>query len=263
MPRIPLTTLSDSQRRVLRAVVRRERVQEPNFITELVSELGMKAESSLAPTLQRMVRLGVILIQGGGVKGRQRLVISTEKGRLLCDADAGFERSKHWRSPQVTESLTGNLTGKSTGLLRGRLLPLLGSIPAGPLDEVIARDETEAVEIDSVLKSQPGDFLLKIKGDSMIGDGILDGDLVLLRSNVQVNPGEIAAVIAMGAGGDCDATLKHIFWYADDKPVPPNQATEVRLKASNPAYADMVFPAESIRIAGVFRGLIRPGGPTS
>ncbi|MEI6713520.1 MAG: S24 family peptidase [Verrucomicrobiota bacterium] len=259
MSRLPLTTLSDSQRRVLYAVVRREQVQEPNFISELVSELGMKAESSLAPTLQRMVRLGVILIQGGGAKGRQRLVLSTEKGRLLCDTDAGFtdanlERSAHWRSPRFTGGLTGPFTR--------RLLPLLGSIPAGPLDEVIARDETEAVEIDSVLKSQPGDFLLKIKGDSMIGDGILDGDIVLLRSNVSVNPGEIAAVIAMGAGGDCDATLKHIFWYAGDKPVPPSQATEVRLKASNPAYADMVFPAESIRIAGVFRGLIRPGGST-
>ena len=253
MSRLPLTTLSDSQRRVLNVVVRRERVQEPNFISELVAELGMKAESSLAPTLQRMVRLGVILIQGGGIRGRQRLVLSTEKGRLLCDADIGFERSGRWRAAGVS----------------GRLLPLLGSIPAGPLDEVIARDETEAVEIDTVLKSQPGDFLLRIKGDSMIGDGILDGDLVLLRPNVTANPGEIAAVIAMGAGGDCEATLKHIFWYAGNKPVsaghtqvPSAQATEVRLKASNPAYADMVFPAESIRIAGVFRGLIRPGAGT-
>jgi len=244
MPRLPLETLSEAQRRVLDVVVRRERVQEPNFISELVSELGMKAESSLAPTLQRMVRLGVILIQGGGIKGRQRLVLSTEKGRLFCDTDGRFERSK----PRHYVGFTA------------RLLPLLGAIPAGPLDEVIARNEAEAVEIDTVLRSQPGDFLLKVKGDSMIGDGILDGDLVLLRAHVNVNPGEIAAVIATGAGGDCEATLKRIYWYQKGKESQPSQATEVRLRASNPAYADMVFPAESIRIAGVFRGLIRQGG---
>ncbi|MEK0445670.1 MAG: hypothetical protein RLZZ399_991, partial [Verrucomicrobiota bacterium] len=55
MPRPTLNTLSDAQRRVLDVVVRRERWMEPNFVSELVAELGMKAESSLAATLQRMV----------------------------------------------------------------------------------------------------------------------------------------------------------------------------------------------------------------
>ncbi len=244
MARPPLTLPSAAQRRILDAVIRRELLQEPNFISDLVSELGLKAESSLGETLQRMVRLGLILLQGGGVKGRQRLVVSTEKGRMLCEAGGGM-------IPLERPAAVGFM---------GRLLPLLGTIPAGPLDEVIARDESEAVEVGALLKSQPGDFLLRIKGSSMIGDGILDGDLVLLRPNVTVSQGEIAAVIATGAGGDCDATLKRIFWCADGKEVLPAQADEVRLCASNPAYADMFFPAESIRIAGVFRGLIRQGG---
>jgi len=141
-----------------------------------------------------------------------------------------------------------------------RLLPILGAIPAGALQEVIAQEEVESVGVDEVLRSHAGDFLLRIKGDSMTGDGILDGDLVLLRPGVEARQGEIAAVIASGAGGDCDATLKRIFWSAGGKSVQPDQAKEVLLRASNPAYADMVFPAESVRIAGVFRGLIRQGG---
>ena len=67
-------------------------------------------------------------------------------------------------------------------------------------------------------------------------------------------------MITTGAGGDCEATLKRIFWSAEGKSVPPSQADEVLLRASNPAYEDMIFPAESVRIAGVFRGLIRQGG---
>jgi DNA-binding MarR family transcriptional regulator len=78
------SSLSFAQRRVLDAVVRRERLRQPNFVSDLVSDLGLRAESSLAPTLKRMERLGVVEIQGGGVKGRQRLVVSTEEGRLLC-----------------------------------------------------------------------------------------------------------------------------------------------------------------------------------
>ena len=114
------SSLSFAQRRVLDAVVRRERLRQPNFVSDLVSDLGLRAESSLAPTLKRMERLGVVEIQGGGVKGRQRLVVSTEEGRLLCSG----AHSKITAFPQAAPSLL--------------LLPILGAIPAGPLEEVIA-----------------------------------------------------------------------------------------------------------------------------
>lgn len=225
------------------AVVRREFLRQPNFVSDLVAELGLKAESSITRSLQRMERLGVIEIQGGGARGRQRLVVSTEKGRRLSAL----------REPKFA-------VFPNTALSDVRFLPVLGAIPAGPLEEVIASGEVESVGVGALPRSQAGDFLLRIKGDSMTGDGILDGDLVLLRPNVQAHQGEIAAVIAMGAGGDCDATLKRIFWRAGGAGVPAAQAEEVLLRASNPAYADMVFPSESVRIAGVFRGLIREGG---
>lgn len=243
MPRPLLSSLSAAHRRVLEAVLRREAQRQPNFISELLQELGLKTRSGLGPTLHRMERLGVIEIQGGGAKGRQRLVVSTAKGRLLGAAGTG-----------------GGTFPAATPYPYLRPLPILGAIPAGPLEEVIAQADTESVGIDAVLRSRAGDFLLRIKGDSMVGDGILEGDLVLLRPGVEAHPGEIAAVIATGAGGDCEATLKRIFWRRQGKSVPPALADEVVLRASNPAYEDLVFPASSIRIAGVFRGLVRQGG---
>ena len=128
-----------------------------------------------------------------------------------------------------------------------------------PLAEVIARDDAENVSVDGLLDARPGDFLLRIKGDSMTGDGILNEDLVLIRPSDPVRQGEIAAVIATGAGSDWDATLKHLHWLDRGRPVSPDRATEVRLRASNPAYPDILLPPEGVRVAGVFRGLIRQG----
>jgi repressor LexA len=90
-----------------------------------------------------------------------------------------------------------------------------------------------------------GDFFLRVTGDSMTGDGIRDGDLVLLRPGLEPRWDEIAAAYV---GDDYEATLKHVRMEPD----------AVRLRASNPRYADMLVPREEWRgVAGVFRGLIR------
>lgn len=266
MARPTSSTLSPAQRRVLDAVLKRERLQLPNFVSDLVAELALRAESSLGPTLQRMARLGVILLQGGGARGRQRLVVATPKGRLLCGLSE--------------ENSLGAISHRTMADAPAavRLLPLLGSIPAGPLTEVIARGETpfEAVSLEDLLRHRPGDFLLRITGDSMVGDGIFEGDLVLLRPGVEVQQGEIAAVLWSGSGAECEATLKRVFRKPPSpRPSPPTPSThttaqeeecnegKIVLRASNPAYPDLVLPAGSVRIAGVFRGLVRSGSKSN
>ncbi len=266
MSRPLLTTISKAHRRILEAVLRRERLRLPNFVSDLVSDLGLRAESSISRTLQRMERLGVLEIQGGGTHGRQRLLLLTPKGYALVNskghAQGGAAEAASRRSPSIEHSRAPSIASFPSSLSQ-RWLPLLGAIPAGPLQEAIPADPAASndwVAVEEVLRSRPGDFLLRIQGDSMTGDGILEGDLVLLRPGGEVHQGGIVAVVFTGAGGDSEATLKHIYWQADGRRVPPEQAREVVLKASNPAYVDLVVPAESVRIAGVFRGLIRQGG---
>ncbi len=205
-----VTDLSESHRRIAQAVARFEQRQEPAFVPDLVKILGLAAESSLTPTLKIMERNGFVVLRGGGIKGRSRLVHLTPKGRFAL-------------------ALGG--------------LPLLGSIPAGPLSEALAESET-VVDERELLPYRGGDFLLRVKGDSMIGDGILHGDLVLLRPEIDWHNGEIAAV---HVGDAHEATLKRIF-LEDER---------VILRASNPQYPDLVTPAAEIKVAGVFRGLIR------
>jgi repressor LexA len=224
MARPVLHTLSTAQKRVLEALASLEKKGEPGFVSNLVGVLGLKAESSLTQTLQRMERNGFLMLAGGGARGRQRLVQLSAKGRLQINAPSG---------------------------VGGMFLPLLGRIPAGPLEEAI-QQEGQAVCVSELLRARPGDFLLEVKGDSMTGDGILEGDKVLLRPEAQLDPGEIAAVLV---GPDHEATLKRVYFHPSTQASP--RGGEVILRASHPAYPDRRLPAEEVRIAGVFRGLLR------
>jgi repressor LexA len=124
-------------------------------------------------------------------------------------------------------------------------LPLIGNIPAGPLAEVLDQCDT-VIDSAELLPHRPGDFLLVVNGDSMTGDGILPNDKVLLRPHVPVRDREIAAV---HIGDEYLATLKHVCFGRG--------RGKVTLRASNPKYEDIIVPAEDLKIAGVFRGLIR------
>ncbi len=208
------TDLTPSQNRILQAVVWFEERGEPALVPDLVARLKLAAESSLTPTLKILERKGLLRIAGGGARGRSRVLRLTEHGRQAIGAGG---------------------------------IPLLGSIPAGPLSEALAEPE-EILDRAAMLPWRPGDFLLRVKGDSMIGDGILDGDKVLLRPGIEPYAGEIAAVLV---GEAYEATLKHFL------PLP--ESGRVKLRASNPGYRDLVVPAEEVKVAGVFRGLIRDG----
>lgn len=210
-----MPAFTPSQQRILEAIAEFDRKGEPVLVPQLVRRLGLAAESSLTQTLGILERKGAIRVRGGGVKGRPRVVTLAPAGRRAVGMGG---------------------------------LPLLGAIPAGPLSEAVEHAEQVLCE-GELLPWKEGDFLLRVKGDSMIGDGILDGDKVLLRPGIEPHAGEIAAVVV---GDAHEATLKHFLPEGD----------RVRLRASNPGYRDLVVPAEQVRVAGVFRGLIRDGSRT-
>lgn len=118
--------------------------------------------------------------------------------------------------------------------IKKRSLPMLGEIACG--EPVFANQQHNTyVEADSNINA---DFCLHCKGDSMIGDGINDGDIIFIRKQDSVENGEIACVII-----DDEATLKHV--YMSD--------SNITLIASNTNYAPMVYgehDAGTIKILG-------------
>jgi len=124
-------------------------------------------------------------------------------------------------------------------------VPVLGRVPAGGPREAIEEVEGELL-LDPDLVGEGEVFSLRVKGDSMTGVHICDGDHVVVRSQARAEEGEIVVAVIDG-----EATVKRFRRWRG----------KVRLEAANPAYPSIVVPAgaPSFRIArkvvGVYRKL--------
>ncbi len=126
-----------------------------------------------------------------------------------------------------------------------RRLPLLGQIAAGA--PLLAEENVE----DEIAVPEPlgrrADFLLRVKGDSMIEAGILDGDTVVVQRAQDAQNGDIVVALVGDDEFADEATVK--TFYRDD--------TRIRLQPENPAlepiYADFVQILG--KVTGVFRSL--------
>lgn len=132
-----------------------------------------------------------------------------------------------------------------TRLVLGQGIPIYGEIAAGvpTLAEQNPDDYTPTIE--ELLGMKEGDFLLKVRGDSMIGIGVMPGDHVVIRPTQLVHDGEVAVVLVPGEN---TATLKRFYHFGD----------EVILRSENPHLAQMSYPAEQVRVQGRMIG--RVGG---
>jgi len=121
-------------------------------------------------------------------------------------------------------------------------IPILGAIPAGqPIEAIEDRESFDL--LDHVVKD--GRFLLRVKGDSMIGDNICDNDLVICQScNMAENNAIVVALIHQQ-----DTTLKRYQ-------VNPADNT-ITLIPSNPAWSPQTYCASEVEIQGRYIGLLR------
>ncbi len=124
------------------------------------------------------------------------------------------------------------------------LLPLLGIIAAGEPIEAVEDNETMAVPSDFVLDSS-NSYVLKIKGRSMIEDGIFDGDFVVIERNPSPRNGEVVVALLDNAY----ATLKRFY----------REKNRIRLQPAN-STMDPIFVKDCI-IQGVVRAVIRKFQP--
>lgn len=122
------------------------------------------------------------------------------------------------------------------------MLPLLGSIAAGVPIEASEHVEAEIAVPSDMVRNIQNPFMLRVQGDSMIGDGIMPRDLVIIKPQKTAMHGDLVAVLL----GD-EATVKRIHF--DSK--------KVTLMPSNPAYDPMVIERDDAQVVGKVVGLIR------
>lgn len=171
----------------------------------------------------------------------QHLCALEEQGLLVKDGSAhGWQLApdtapEPHMAPVESHSSNADLT---TVVIRG-------TIAAGrPIDAFESNDDVLTLPRDLVGEDA---FALRVKGDSMIDDHILDGDLVLIRPQAQVENGEIAVALLE----DATATLKRI--YREPK------LKKIRLQPANDAMEPILVDKVTIqgKVIGVFRPLSR------
>jgi repressor LexA len=122
-------------------------------------------------------------------------------------------------------------------------LPVIGRIAAGT--PILAEENIEeTLTIDKAMLPRSSEiFALRVQGDSMTGDGILNDDIAIIRMQKNAERGQVIAAILDG-----DATLKHYH---------PTEH-KIELRASNPKYHPItVSKDENFSIAGILAGVIR------
>lgn len=124
------------------------------------------------------------------------------------------------------------------------LLPLAGLITAGEPIEAVEQNEAMAIPSDFVVDGE-NSFVLKVKGRSMIEDGILDGDFVVIERNPSPKNGDVVVALLDNAY----ATLKRFY----------RETNRIRLQPAN-STMDPIFVKDCI-VQGVVRAVIRKFQP--
>jgi repressor LexA len=161
---------------------------------------------------------------------------SAQKHVLVLERKGFIRREKH----QKRGLSLGEDAAPAAGL-PAVVVPLLGVVAAGSPIEAISDPESFAVP-PSFLRG--GDhFALRVRGDSMIEDGIHDGDVVLVQRRSSARDGEM--VVALVAG---EVTLKRLFRLGPGA---------VRLQPANASLRPLVLPEDEVQVQGIVVGLHR------
>lgn len=141
----------------------------------------------------------------------------------------------------LTRALPSPLTSHGSRLPSSSHLPMAGIVAAGQPIEPIP--QSEVVEVPPAMARRKGHFVLKVKGDSMREEGILPGDLVVLRKQATARNGQTVVGLLNG-----EATLKKYY----------RKAARIELHPANAVMAPiLVGPEDDFQIQGILVGVIR------
>ncbi len=149
--------------------------------------------------------------------------------QALVDKGHLHHTERGWRGIRLTELPHSHTT-----------LPLVGRIAAGrPIEAIPDQDELSFSEF-----SDQDNYALEVQGDSMCEIGILDGDIVIIKSQPMAKDGEIVVALI----DDQEATLKRFRKLDDNK---------IKLIPENSQMQPMVYDAQRVQIQGVLVGQLR------
>ena len=222
--------LTKKQKEILNYI---QKFQSKNGVTpsyeEMKTALNLKSKSGIH-------RLILALEERGFVK---RLAHKARALEVIKDGISNLKVSEKNKNNLVVGNFINNANEDSQKL---STLPLLGKIAAGTPIEAIQQNDT-SVDVPKEMMPIGESYALTVEGDSMINEGIHNGDTVLIKKTNIADNGDIVVALV----DDHEATLKRIR----------KKGQSIALESANPIYETRILSAHRIKIQGKLVGLLR------
>ena len=196
----------------------------PPTVREICAALGIKSTSTTHKDIESLVRQGY-------------LVKDPSKPRALMVVDPA-EKSGH------VNAASGKTDSNVSAFPENEIvdIPIVGRVAAGT--PILAEANIEgSFPVPARFAGNGSSFMLRVRGESMIEAGIMDGDLILVQQTKEANNGEI--VVAMIDGFESEATVKTFYKEKD----------HIRLQPENSSMSPIIVKDATIlgKVKGVFR----------
>ncbi|MEM8791118.1 MAG: transcriptional repressor LexA [Pseudomonadota bacterium] len=226
-----------------------ERVQRdgvsPSF-DEMKAALDLRSKSGIHRLVTALEERGFIRRLAHRARAVEILRLPENFGNKVLVPARGFQPSIIQGDLDRDEPERGaieRLGGEGVTVAETSSVPLIGRIAAGVPIEAMESGTTQLGVPSSMLRASGEHYALQVKGDSMIDAGIFEGDVVVVRKQVDAENGDIVVALIE----DHEATLKKLR----------RKGRSIALEAANPTYETRVYRDDQVKIQGKMVGLIR------
>ena len=210
--------------------------QKKNGVTpsyeEMKSALDLRSKSGIH-------RLILALEERGFLK---RLAHKARALEVIKDGISSVKISNQQKKNVVLGNFNSNKHEETNNSQKLSTLPMLGKIAAGTPIEAI-QDDNDMVDVPKEMLSVGESYALTVEGDSMINEGIHNGDTVIIKKTNLAENGDIVVALI----DDNEATLKRLR----------KKGQSIALESANPLYETKILSAHRVKIQGKLVGLLR------
>ena len=210
--------------------------QKKNGVTpsyeEMKSALDLKSKSGIH-------RLILALEERGFLK---RLAHKARALEVIKDGISSVKISNQQKKNVVLGNFNTNNHEETNSSQKLSTLPMLGKIAAGTPIEAI-QDDNDMVDVPKEMLSVGESYALTVEGDSMVNEGIHNGDTVIIKKTNLAENGDIVVALI----DDHEATLKRLR----------KKGQSIALESANPLYETKILSAHRVKIQGKLVGLLR------
>lgn len=209
----------------------------PPSFDEMKEALDLRSKSGIHRLITALEERGFIRRLAHRARAIEivKLPDSLETNNKVAKLNANSSKSASFKLETEAKYLPSSVHAKE--------LPVMGRIAAGVPIEAISQVSHNVAIPGHMLRNGGDHYALEVKGDSMIEEGINDGDIVVIKETKTAVNGDIVVALVK----DSEATLKRFFYRGD----------AIALEAANPAYETRIVPSDQVKVQGRLVGLIR------